>query len=161
MSTCAGTYDWAGALNLDPDPFEAWGFQAANMRRLLGMFDRDAASATPHVKWDALFPHTRSLLQAGSSSLPVQGRVSVREARNAGVDPTTGTAPPPGSQAVIDDEIMAFNPIPSDPSNPAGYTWLEEHPTTPPPPNPNCHKRFKRPLRGSSKLSATQTTRGR
>jgi hypothetical protein len=129
----SGTYDWAGALNLDPDPFEAWGFHVSGTRRLLEVWGEPAVNAPlqSHTVLDALLPRTRSLLQAGSSSLPVHGRVSVREARSAG-DAANG-APPPGSEGVIDDEISSFNPIPPDPSNPAGYTWLEEHPAGPPP----------------------------
>jgi hypothetical protein len=118
----AGTYDWAGLLDLTPNPFETWGIQSTSsaftFRRLLlqptGVEEHGGAA-------DYTEPYytTRALLQQGDTagSLPVQGRVDVREA--AAVQPGN-QATTPGSFAAIDDDISAFYPVPPNASDPAG-----------------------------------------
>lgn len=116
---------------LEPNPFDTWGItspgasSSTGHRLLLG-------STTGSVRLEEALPvHMRSLLQVGDSSgLPVLGRVSVREAR-ATVSLGSGGAPQPGSSAAIDDEISAYTPVPPDPSNPAGYAYLEASPSPP------------------------------
>lgn len=124
---------------LDPDPFATWGMtslgpnSSPGHRLLLGSLGSTTGSA-----WleDALpvQMHMRSLLQAGDSSsgLPVLGRVSVREAKSTVSLGSGAGAPQPGSSAAIDDEISAYTPVPPDPSNPAGFVFLEASPSPPP-----------------------------
>lgn len=118
---------------LEPDPFTTWGMTSLGASSTGHRLLLDSLGGTTgSVRLEEALPaHMHSLLQAGdSSSLPVLGRVSVREAR-ATVSLGSGGAPQPGSSAAIDDEISAYTPVPPDPSNPAGYAYLEATPSPP------------------------------
>jgi hypothetical protein len=94
---CAGTYDWAGELEMQPNPFTRWGITgvvpAASLRRsLLTMLSTPSRSnialASTHASISSCRGSTacagtrpgRCVL-AAADSLPVQGRVSVRESQ--------------------------------------------------------------------------------
>jgi hypothetical protein len=131
MVCAAGTYDWAGMLDMTPNPFETWGIQstsnAFSFRRLL----LQSTGAQPHnvdaaIYLDEAYP-LRALLQQGdpAGKLPVQGRVSVREAAAV---PPGDQATTPGSFAAIDSDISALYPIPPNASDPAGKYYPQEAP---------------------------------
>lgn len=83
----AGTYDWAGKLEMSPDPFQEWS---------------DAASLLVHNTTNNSTTgrkRSRALLQTSTGQAPVQGRVSVREAKEA----TTGVG---SSSALLDETGM-------------------------------------------------------
>jgi len=119
---------------MEPDPFALWGFQpistGINSRVLLEGLE----GISPKLDWivqQELGPtmYSRNLLQSDgdTGNLPVQGRVSVREARD--LDATAGgPAPAPGMAAAIDDDITALFPVPPNPDDAAGIY--------PPPPSP-------------------------
>lgn len=169
-----GTYDWDGALDMDPNPFRLWGFtgisttavpqpdQANTHRRRLRLLTSDTGSgpsnkpSTAHTVgaqgkarlilgstdrentdgsgsargWE----YAKSLLAA--DTLPVQGRVSVRESQLE--DPTASDNPStsgssgiggltPGSTTDIDDEISAF--VPASPAEGAREATPSAAPT--------------------------------
>lgn len=90
-SLCAGNYDWAGELELTPDPFTVWQDAAS----LLQQGNASVAPAGRH----------RSLLQSSSTGMvPVQGRVGVRESRTA-ID-SSSTA---GGSVALDDTGEQLN----------------------------------------------------
>jgi len=130
----AGTYDWAGVLTLQPDPFQVWNISSLDSRTrrrallwALGQHASEYLMTTPGMS-----SHSRMLLQAGDGGLSVNGRVGVREARDpAAPAPGSAGATQPGTEASIDGEIKAVYPVPPDINNPAGYSWLEEPLQTP------------------------------
>lgn len=170
LRCCAGTYDWSGALDMDPNPSVLWAITgsipaAASPSRhravlalrgaqLSGYTDKlhttaqlrammaagfaspsinaasQPAAATTRCTYDVWHtgvrrsvletPHVRRISPRGSAdTLPVQGRVSVRE---QWLDDGTSNAPSSplgssgvgaltaGASAAIDDEISAILP---------------------------------------------------
>lgn len=130
----AGTYDWAGVLTLQPDPFQVWNISSLDSRTqrralLWALGEHASGHLTTTI---GMSIHARMLLQAGDGGLSVNGRVSVCEARDAAAPaPGSAGATQPGTEAAIDDEIKAIYPVPPDINNPAGYSWLEERLQTP------------------------------
>lgn len=152
---------------MHPNPFQVWGFTgitsasappSTHRRRRLHLLpvagggldhagcDRPASKPSCRVRClhcssQGLRPG-RSLQAAAGDTLPVQGRVSVREQQlddpsgsssTAGSLPGTDPAPVPGSVFVIDDEISAE--VPAAPANQVGASELSR-PAAPADPTP-------------------------
>lgn len=107
----AGTYDWAGTLDMKPDPFTYWGI------RSLVILGRRLQSADVHAR--SLYTEStagaRSLLEPeAEGNTPVQGRVSVREVNSQSKGVISDPISAQGTQTAIDDEIAAIVPIPPE-----------------------------------------------
>lgn len=111
---CAGTYDWAGNLDMTPDPFAYWGIHtsesssasSSRRRSTLSVVDKDPEFTRRS------FRDLQAPADTSDGNTPVQGRVSVREVNSQ----TGGTVTDPdsaeGTQTAIDDEIAAVVPPP-------------------------------------------------
>jgi hypothetical protein len=137
-----GSYDWAGTLDMTPDPFVAWNITSidnTNRRhRMLLQPDNTGSSlgwsVQPSLNPDSALTPGRLLLQDNDyqGNLPVQGRVSVREA----VDPNAGSASGgpfvPASLTALDDDMFVFYPVPPNASDPGGMYYAPATSSTEP-----------------------------
>lgn len=135
-SDCAGTYDWSGVLDMQPDPFKTWGFSSINSSASVGRhllqqlvaaqvwLPTTSMTSMSHDHENSWMHTGRSLLlddgSAAGGNLPVQGRVSVREALDPNALTAGNPALTPGSVAALDEDISAAYPVPPNPDNPSG-----------------------------------------